>query len=551
MTDVSITPASLEDPLYYLQNAKSVWSWVLSHHRDLLLQEEFDALSGIFDLPEAAQALLTRMVMRRRDLFPVDKLQYLEIPDLGAALSALAEHGYIEQNPEVSIQELCHSLTKSDVHKVYNHMFETRVAPSTSKTKMVTQLGERYADRVFHCSEWGVSDRWIYLKHRSSFQLFQLMFFGNLHQDWSEFVTTELGHTAYEKVSFSGASRAFQSRNDIDTYCYFHQLVAQSPEALSLTEFDRSLLSSRFSNPWLEKQRQRSAYQLAQYFEKQADYDNAIQLYHDTQGNSSSVRYLRVLEKTRPADEVIIEAERLLQTISHEATRTLLNRVWYRAHKKLGGKKSKTLSFQPDTVTLQLPHSNERVEHAVARHVQSPHYQVFYTENHLIPALWALLYWPLIYSEQTGAFFHPFQSAPADFYHDDFLTRRNQLKKDIDATIANGDYIKCIKTRYREKYGLSNPLVTWHKLNKDLLDLSLSCIPANQLKVMFQYLEADLKHHKKGLPDLICFDTKAKQFELIEVKSPNDTLQEQQRLWLQHFHEHGIKAKVCRVNWQT
>ena len=37
----------------------------------------------------------------------------------------------------------------------------------------------------------------------------RLLFFGNLHQDWTEFVLSDLGLFRYEQVEFSSASRGF------------------------------------------------------------------------------------------------------------------------------------------------------------------------------------------------------------------------------------------------------------------------------------------------------------------------------------------------------
>jgi hypothetical protein len=47
------------------------------------------------------------------------------------------------------------------------------------------------------------------------------MFFGNLHQDWSEFVLSDLGIFRYEAVALDAASRAFQSRADVDLPGHF------------------------------------------------------------------------------------------------------------------------------------------------------------------------------------------------------------------------------------------------------------------------------------------------------------------------------------------
>src|SRR6056297_1052911 len=81
--------ADLNNPLYYLENMETVLGWVLSHHSDLLTEEEMNRLGRFQTLSMPARALLTRMVMRSGDLFRPDKLNY---PELGVPeVRALAE----------------------------------------------------------------------------------------------------------------------------------------------------------------------------------------------------------------------------------------------------------------------------------------------------------------------------------------------------------------------------------------------------------------------------------------------------------------------------
>ncbi|MGV8488647.1 VRR-NUC domain-containing protein, partial [Pseudomonas aeruginosa] len=48
----------------------------------------------------------------------------------------------------------------------------------------------------------------------------RLMYFGNLWQDWSEFVLADLGIYRYESVEFSADSRGFRLRADVDAYLH-------------------------------------------------------------------------------------------------------------------------------------------------------------------------------------------------------------------------------------------------------------------------------------------------------------------------------------------
>ncbi len=74
-------PASLDDPLYYLENMDILVAWVANHHADLLTEQERNRLAAFSGLATGPpRALLTRMVMRTGELFRADKLRYPELP---------------------------------------------------------------------------------------------------------------------------------------------------------------------------------------------------------------------------------------------------------------------------------------------------------------------------------------------------------------------------------------------------------------------------------------------------------------------------------------
>lgn len=66
----SLRAADPADPFYYLQNMETVAGWILAHHCDLLYPEEQQRLQDFLALPQAARALLTRLLMRSGELFP-------------------------------------------------------------------------------------------------------------------------------------------------------------------------------------------------------------------------------------------------------------------------------------------------------------------------------------------------------------------------------------------------------------------------------------------------------------------------------------------------
>lgn len=100
-------PASLDDPLYYLENMDILVAWVADHHADLLTEQERSRLAAYKDLATGPRALLTRMVMRTGELFRADKLRYPELPvPESEALRILVHAGWLDPAPELSLDEI-------------------------------------------------------------------------------------------------------------------------------------------------------------------------------------------------------------------------------------------------------------------------------------------------------------------------------------------------------------------------------------------------------------------------------------------------------------
>ncbi len=190
-----------------------------------------------------------------------------------------------------------------------------------------------------------------------------------------------------------------------------------------------------------------------------------------------------------------------------------------------------------------------RVEEVVRQSLHSPETPCVYAENALLLSLFGLWLWPEMFRSIEGAFANPFQSAPLDFYQENFSVNRPKISK-LWQLFENGEYAQAIRNTWQEKMGISNHLVHWSFLTYDLLDLALHSIPATDLKAIFERILFDIKMNRSGLPDLIQFFPAEKTYRLIEVKGPGDRLQDNQLRWLAYFAKHNIPAEVHYVRWQ-
>lgn len=554
MTTPLPTAASLDNPLYYLANFRTVLSWILSRHGDLLTGSENDRLRQFTALPRPAQALLVRLVMRRGVLFRVDKLNY---PELGApivqALESLLEAGWLDPEPVLELEALFKLFTRPELAIIFRQALEAEGLPrNPTKRAMLHALATQEFPAASLQAWWpGTPAQLVEVRDTPLFERVRLMFFGNLRQDWSEFVLTELGHQRYETVVFDRRSRAFRSRSEVDRYIELQQCREALEQGCPLEEIHDAIPQPVDDNPWLESRRGRLLYALGREAERAGEAELAIRAYTGSSYGEARVRWLRLLERQGDEEEALALASRTLESTVPATQREAIMRVLRRVSRRLG-RSTPPAEPRPVIPRFELglaPPGESGVELAVARSLAESGTALFYVENTLINGLFGLLCWSALYAPLPGAFFHPFHSGPADLYRDDFVTRRQALFEQCLAALDRGDYRQQIGATYREKQGINCPFVHWPTLDETLLNLALECIPARHLKRMFRRLLEDLRQHRSGLPDLVQFWPEQGTYRLIEVKGPGDRLQDNQRRWFRYCLAHDIPVVLCQVHW--
>ncbi len=556
---VASATASLDDPFYYLTNFRYVLAWVEARHYDLLSASERDAISHFETLPQASQALLVRMVMRKGELFRLDKLTYAEIGDAEQALEPLVALGWVDNAPQLTSRELFRLLRLSELRQaLVGEITNAGLARNSTKGALQTAL-EASLQASAPLQQWWptATTQIVRLTVMALCDRLRLMFFGNLRQDWAEFVLTELGLQRFEQVPLTVESRAFQSRSDVTTYLTLHRLRerlddGELPQALS------TQVPPASSNRWLASRRGRLLLAIGRVAERGGDAELALTLYADANNSDARIRRLRVLERLgrySDAYELTISA---LDAQPNEAEIQALMRLLPRLARKLsqqveGLARSDQQVAQAPTYVLHLP-GPQPVERAVADYMATPNAPVYYVENGLLTGLFGLLLWPAIFKPLPGAFFHPFHSGPADLYREDFVPQR---QADIDACLAqldDGRYQDTILRTWHAKQGIASPFVHWGIVSEELLTLALRCLPPAHLRACFMRLLDDLKHNRAGLPDLIQLMPDAPpgepRYKMIEVKGPGDRLQDNQCRWIDFFCRHGMPIEVCHVRWQ-
>lgn len=545
----SVNSNPLENPFYYLDNFRHVLEWIVERYDDLLDTDERQFIHDFLDLPKPAQGLLVRMVMRKGSLFRASKLSYAEIGDVAAAVIPLVEKGWVDPRPVLSLDELFALLRKDELISCFK---AHGIKSAARKPEMLAQLQEHYSQPQ-SLDQWSsVFDEGVYgLTIMSLCERLRLLYFGNLHQEWSEFVLADLGVYRYEKVEFSRDSRGINERTDIDTCLQLHACRQALEAGEALDDLAQQALAIDTRNPWLQMRWGKLLYQLGQQAERVQDWALALTVY--AQGNypGARLRRIRVLERSEAYPQAMALLEAAQAAPENDAETQNVMRILPRLQRKLGMPSGRRRSAAVvDRLDVRVPQVMDlSVEQMIQLHLTEDTGPVHYVENALVNSLFGLLCWPAIFAPLPGAFFHPFHTGPSDLYSPDFYQRRAGLFDDCLSQLDSDAYQTTIRQHFNSKQGLQSPFVFWSALSEELLEHALHCLPAEHLRHWFRRLLMDIKANRSGMPDLIQFYPDERRYRMIEVKGPGDRLQDNQLRWLDFYAEHGMPVVVCYVQW--
>jgi hypothetical protein len=541
----------LTDPFYYLNNFRAVLTSLQSRYGALLAGEEREFIRQFAILPEPSCALLVRMIMRRGRCFRLTRLEYPEIGDAAAAAAPLLDIGWV-QEPVLTVDELHLLLTKAEL---FVHLALPRRLGRLTKPELLEAIREEYAEpRPFHrwCAQ--TRDRVVRPMVKALAERFRLLFFGNFHQDWTEFVLADLGINAYEIVPAQAAP--FRTRAQIDVFYQMYSCQQALEESESPETAIARLPPPIVDSDWLEEHRQRLLFQVARAYERLDD-PAALRLFSACRYRGARMRTARLLERRREwqaARDLCVAAAANPES---EAERQQVRRVLPRLSRKLRIADAKVAEI-PHVTTFDLRLDAAPYGRALELHVrdhlarvEESHCAVHYVENGLINSLFGLLCWDAIFAPLPGAFFHDFQYGPADLDSPSFYARRRDRFALSFAELESGRYKDIIRRRFIEKSGIQAPFVAWNLLNVQLLECALRCFPAAHLRLWFEWMAQDVVENRAGFPDLVQFWPNEPRYRMVEIKGPGDRLQDNQRGFLEFCGRHEMPVFVCRVRWDA
>jgi hypothetical protein len=323
----------LDPSLYYLSNFHKALAWLQERHHDLLLAEEQAFLRLFGELALPSQALLVRMIMRKGPHFRASKLVYAEIGCPRHAAQALLNAGWIRNDAELTLTELFDLLRKEELLET----FAARAHRALKKPELLAQLAAEHSQsRSF--ADWcpGLDEQVYSLAINPLCERLRLMFFGNLQQDWSEFVLADLGIFRYEPVALSADSRVFRQRAEVDCYLALQRCRERGEAGEPVAEVLQQIAALDCATPFLVMRRAKLLFRLGQQLERAGELEHALACYTDCPFAGARLRRIRVLERLGRAAEAHELASQAASAPENEAEAQGLERVLLRLHRQLG-----------------------------------------------------------------------------------------------------------------------------------------------------------------------------------------------------------------------
>ncbi len=533
---------------YYVRAFMTVLDVVESRHADLLSDAERGWSAALRACPERARRLYIRLATRRGTRFRLSKLRYPEIGDIGSAAAELVDCGLASEEAPRSLAGLLAAFNVGELAR----LLDVPAGAGRRRADKVRALLERdaSADRA----ALACADAWVAPSGLAHFATFRLCFFGNLHQDLAEFVLQDLGAVRYEAYALDARSRHFRTREQIERHLRYHEcelarehLDRRDPDAL------RGLLAclpARLEGDvHLERRLDRLRNAVARDLERLSLPEEALYVYATTRRPPARERRVRLLLRAERTEEARVACEAIVRAPRSEAEAEFAARTLSRlapAGPARPGRRAR--AWRPATTVLTLRDDGLRVERSALEYYARSG-PCYWLENGLVRSMLGLYVWDLVFADVPGAFFNPFQAAPADFREGFREARHESLGArlaELDAPDGAARLRARVVATLESRRGIANPLVRWTRVSREALELSLERVPPAHWKALFDRMLDDLSEHVSGLPDLVRFPD-AGGYELIEIKGPGDALQQHQRRWLRHFDRHGIPARVVHV----
>jgi hypothetical protein len=414
---------------YYLDNVLILFEHVKSLYRDIMPETDLEFLESCCVFKTDAKRLYIRLLNRSHILFRLSKLNYAEIGSIPSAIQELESLDFLKIDFVLERADLIRLFNKSELLAFHPQKI---LLKKIKRSELDLLLLETEAE---YFSQLQASDQFIQVSRKESYQLCQMLFFGNLNQSMTDFVLRDLGLNRYENYDINPQNRPYKSEVEIRQHWLLFQLnlileTADSDDIDSLIACFEAVPIDVDSDRVLYRHCERIKYRIARQLERLKQYELAMSYYSQCLLPPSRERRVRTLSQQGNIDQALQLCELMIeQPLAEEESQFAYDfseRLAKRHGRKILRHSTTTISPLKKSKSIDLVLDKKKsVERAVAEYFsqQDSENTCIYIENALFNGVLGLLIWEVIFLPVAGAFYNDFQHRPADLV---MLTSSNE-----------------------------------------------------------------------------------------------------------------------------
>jgi DNA polymerase-3 subunit epsilon len=528
---------------YYLDHFIEMLSFVETTYAAVLDTTHHEFIREFRHLSADEQCLFVRMVNRRGHIFEPAALKYAEIADVGMAVQGLIGRGYLRELREEDYAAWLCVLTKGRLLDIARGADCEGVRGSWAKPRLVDHLLTQvpFAAAVSHAG--GASH--LALTRTEPLEFLLYLYFGKTREDLKSFALRDLGilrvndATSF-KSRFSDAAEA--------KACFFYSQLLDAlavPTEATFEAAARALREGPYGGEYARTLRERTAFQIGQFFEKRKHTERAMELYRAAPSPDCNERLVRLLYASGAKSDARVLLERMIDDPSSDDEHVFAQDFYAR---KFDGRRisacTELLRAGCEVVVDEIHRGSP--EAGVAGVMRRKGFTVHHTENLLWHNLFGLLFWDELF--ESGQLHSGFDWMPQCLKNRSFATLFAGTIAEKLASIRAGAALPLILQSIAGYWGRPNGIFSWSYVDIDALRDLLTCGDGNAVAAIIELMTRDFGSLRDGFPDLMLQKDGAISF--IEIKAEGDAIRRNQLTRLRQLQAAGFNAGICRADYR-
>ncbi len=524
---------------YYLNHFEAVLKQVLRDYPKDFDEKLFQEARNFLSLPQNERCVVVRAFNRKKNFFSEKDFSYPEISHAEKAFFSLLGKGVFRVPLARDFLFVLPQMTKEEL-RILAARVQLSLSPQLKKEAMILRL-KKMRESV---QDEDLDFLGFIFDRQLVFEQLLFLYFGSNRKDMSAFTLRDLQVTKSSGFKISRGPR-FESALKFQNIYFFSKIfkdieilkedtlhiypISNWPEPKEEPErrlFNKVLLRmAKLKNQSSEAKREL----LAKATGPPARIENVRVLLKEEEESQSKELLKKILSDPGDGDELILAENLFARHFSGEK----LNQ------------QTKVLR-QASQISIDEAYRG-KPEWGLRSELMRRGYTVDRAENNLWCGLFGLLFWDLLFGENSRGMLTEFDFFPATLRDQKFYTdNKEKIEKRLEH-IKSSQTLLFILKNFTENYGKRNSLFIWRKSLYLKIQRLIENSEAQALEEVLLGICQDFRNNKSGYPDLVAYKDGCAQF--IEVKAEGDVIRPNQLHQLKRLEQAGFKAEVITTRY--